>query len=128
MRKGVRAWVGALCILGIWSVAAGLEPPLAKNPMAREYEITVDATAITPSKAWSIPGVTEPLQSMHAPLTGKVKTLKTRPGRYMFMTTNFSFRFMVDLDGKLDYDKAHDECVEGRGTTKLVVKCRFLGY
>ena len=65
---------------------------------------------------------------MHAPLTGKVKTLKTRPGRYMFMTTNFSFRFMVDLDGKLDYDKAHDECVEGRGTMKLVVKCRFLGY
>jgi hypothetical protein len=128
MRR-VRAWVVAMCILGACGASAALaQSAPQKNPMAIEHDITVDATAITPSKAWSIPGVTEPLQSLHAPLTGKVKTVKIRPGRYMFMTTNFSFRFMVDLDGKLDYDKAHDECVDGRGSTNLLVKCRFIGY
>ena len=128
MRAGFGV-VTVMIALALWSPTFGFtEDAPPKNPLAQLHELTVDATAITPSKAWSIPGVTEPLQSLKAPLTGKVLTVQARPGRYMFMTTNFSFRFMIDLDGKLEYDKAHDNCVEGRGTNKLLVKCRFLGY
>ena len=72
-----------------------------------------------------IPGVTEPLQSLTALTTNQVKTLNLRPGRYMFITTSISFSFTVDLDGKLDYAKMHDECVSGRGTSHLTLICRF---
>jgi len=86
----------------------------------------INATAIVPPRAWSVPGVTEPLQSVRdRMMTDKVVTLKLRPGRYMFMTTAFSFEFIVNLDGKLDYHKNLGKCVGGRGTTSLVVKCMF---
>ena len=97
----------------------------AKHPLAQEHPITIDATAITPAKVWSVPGATEPLQSLTGSMTNEVKTLNLRPGRYMFTTTSFSFEFTVDLEGKLDYSKTHENCLQGRGTTKLIVNCRF---
>ena len=96
-----------------------------KHPLAQEHPITIDATAITPSKVWSVPGVTEPLQSLTAYMTNDVRTLQLRPGRYMFTTTSFSFEFVVNLDGKLEYPKMHDQCVTGRGTNMLIVNCRY---
>jgi len=97
-----------------------------KLPLAQEHPIVIDATAIVPPRAWSVPGVTEPLQSVRdRMMTDKVATLKLRPGRYMFMTMVYSFEFIVNLDGKLDYMKHLDKCVEGRGTATLVVKCRI---
>jgi len=117
------------------ALAAGLvsaEPPAAnpppKHPMAVEHPIVVNATAIVPPRYWSVPGVTEPLQSVRDRMTtDKVATLQLRPGRYMFTTTAFSFEFTVDLDGVLDYSKQVAQCVEGRGTTTLVVKCHRMG-
>jgi hypothetical protein len=111
--------------VGAAFAASEQSAPRPTHPLAQEHSITVDATAITPAKAWSIPGITEPLQSLTPSLTNEVKTLRLRPGRYVFMTTSFSFDFTVNLDGKLDYAKMHDQCVTGRGTDKLTVNCRF---
>jgi hypothetical protein len=103
--------------------AADQAPP--KHPLAQEHPIVVDARGIIPPIAWSVPGVTEPIQSVHDRMvTDKVTTLKLRPGKYIFMTTIFSFEFTVNLDGKLDYMKTIDGCVGGRGTSMLMVKCR----
>jgi hypothetical protein len=44
----------------------------------------------------------------------------------MFTTTIIAFSFTVDLDGKLDYSKMHDQCVSGRGTSELTVTCRYM--
>jgi hypothetical protein len=97
----------------------------SKHPLAQEHPIVVDATAIIPSKVWSIPGATEPLQSLTGSMTNEVKTVYLRPGRHTFTTTSFSFEFTVDLEGKLDYHPNHDQCLAGRGTSTLLVKCRF---
>ena len=119
--------VGVLLVEGLWG-----EPPAAAeqqrptSPLAQQYPIVIDATGIVPPRAWSVPGVTEPLQSVRdRMMTDKVATLKLKPGRYMFMTTAFSFEFMVNLGGKLDFHKSLDKCVGGRGATTLVVKCIF---
>ena len=117
---------GFLVLLGINpGVAAETDAPLAKHPLAQEHSITIDATALQPPKVWSVPGVTEPLQSLTAYKTNQVKTLELRPGRYMFTTTTISFEFTVDLEGKLDFAKMHDQCVSGRGSSHLTVSCRF---
>lgn len=130
MRTSVGAAWGAVVIsvglvLGA-PVRADQPPP--KHPMAQEHPIEFDATGIIPPMPWNIPGVTEPLQSVHGRLTtDKVTTLKLRPGRYMFMTTIFSFEFTVNLDGIVDYSKLVQQCVDGRGTAKVIVKCRRIG-
>jgi len=109
-----------------WVEPAAAEQKQPKLPLAQEHPIVIDATAIVPPRVWSVPGITEPLQSVRdRMMTNKIATLKLRPGRYMFMTTAFSFEFIVNLDGKLDYHKSLDKCVEGRGATTLVVKCSF---
>lgn len=114
-------------VLGSTAVAGQTAPQAgaSKHPLAKEHPITVDATAIIPPKVWSIPGATEPLQSLTALMTNEVKTVYLRPGRHTFTTTSFSFEFTVDLEGKLDYHPNHDQCLGGRGTATLSVKCRF---
>ena len=125
MRTVVIFWV--LFLLAMYpGLQAKAEAPVLKHPLAQTHPITIDATALKPPKAWSIPGVTEPLQSLTGPLTNQITTVNLRPGRYMFTTTSQSFEFTVDLEGKLDYAKMHDQCVSGRGTSQLNVNCRFL--
>ncbi len=124
----MRAAIGAVVIMASvwWATPAAAEQSQPKLPLAQVHPIMINATAIVPPRAWSVPGVTEPLQSVRdRMMTDKVATLKLRPGRYMFMTTAFSFEFLVNLDGKLDYMKHLDKCVEGRGAATLVVKCIF---
>jgi hypothetical protein len=125
MRGGLS--IAILLVLGMNpGLSASADPPTSKHPLAQEHSITIDATALKPAKVWSVPGVTEPLQSLTAVRTNQVKTLKLRPGRYMFTTTTISFEFTVDLEGKLDYAKMHDQCISGRGTSQLTINCRFL--
>ena len=121
------AIVAVMIAASMWWVApTAAEQKQPKLPLAQEHPIVVDATAIVPPRVWSVPGITEPLQSVRdRMMTNQVATIKLRPGRYMFMTMVFSFEFMVNLDGKLDYMKHLDKCVEGRGTATLVVKCRI---
>ena len=126
----MRQYVGAVCGAVVIAAALAFAAPAADqtpptHPLAQEHPIVFDATGITPSMPWSIPGVTEPVQSVRDRMvTDKVSTLKLRPGRYIFMTTIFSFEFTVNLDGKLDYMKSLGRCVEGRGTSTLLVTCR----
>lgn len=127
MTKTVLGAVGGAVMIAVGlafaAPAAAQAPP--KHPLAQEHPIVVDARGILPPIAWSVPGVTEPVQSVRdRMMTDKVTTLNLRPGKYIFMTTIFSFEFTVSLDGKLDYMKTIDGCVGGRGTTTLLVKCR----
>ena len=121
--------VGILGVLLLLAMSPGkpakADAPVIKHPLAQTHAITIDATSLKPAKAWSIPGVTEPLQSMTGPKTNQIMTVDLRPGRYMFTTTSLSFEFTVNLEGKLDYAKMHDQCVSGRGTSQLSVNCRF---
>ena len=121
------AIVAVMIAASMWWVApAAAEQKQPKLPLAQEHPIVIDATAIVPPRVWSVPGITEPLQSVRdRMITNKVATIKLKPGRYMFMTTAFSFEFIVNLDGKLDYHKSLDKCLEGRGATTLMVKCSF---
>jgi hypothetical protein len=115
-----------LVLLGmIPAVAADTDSTVTTHPLAQEHSITIDASALKPPRVWSVPGVTEPLQSLTAFKTNQVKILKLRPGRYMFTTTTISFEFTVDLEGKLQFAKMHDQCVSGRGTSVLTISCRF---
>ncbi len=126
MRESLAVVCGAMALsagLAFAAPAAGQAPPT--HPLKQDHPIVFDSTAINPPMPWNIPGFTEPIQSAHGRMmTDKVSTLKLRPGRYTFMTTVFSFNFTVNLDGKLDYIKTLDRCVEGRGTATLLVKCR----
>ena len=127
MTRTVFGAVGGAVMISVGLALAA--PPAAqappKHPLAQEHPIVVDAKGIHPPIAWSVPGVTEPVQSVHDRMvTDKVVTLQLKPGKYSFMTTIFSFEFTVDLDGKLDYMKTIDGCVGGRGTATLQVKCR----
>jgi hypothetical protein len=126
MRESIAVVCGAMVLLaGMAFAAPAADQAPPKHPLAQEHPIVVDARGIIPPIAWSVPGVTEPIQSVHDRMvTDKVTTLKLRPGKYIFMTTIFSFEFTVNLDGKLDYMKTIDGCVGGRGTAMLLVKCR----
>ena len=126
MRESLAVVCGALVLsAGLALAAPVVDPAPPRHPLAQEHPIVVDARGIIPPIAWSVPGVTEPVQSVHDRMvTDKVTTLKLRPGKYSFMTTIFSFEFTVNLDGKLDYMKTIDGCVGGRGTGSLLVKCR----
>ena len=126
MRQSVGVACGAVVIAaGLAFAAPATEQAPSKHPLAQEHPIVFDAMGINPPMPWSVPGVTEPVQSVRDRMvTDKVTTLKLRPGRYIFMTTIFSFEFTVNLDGKLDYMKTIDGCVGGRGTATLLVKCR----
>lgn len=126
MRESIAVVCGALVLAaGMAFAAPAVDSAPPTHPLKQEHPIVVDAREILPPIAWSVPGVTEPLQSVHdRMMTDKVTTLKLRPGKYNFMTTIFSFEFTVNLDGKLDYMKTIDGCVGGRGMATLQVKCR----
>jgi len=123
------AWGAVMIAAGLaFSAPVRADQPPPKHPMAQEHPIEFDARALVPPVYWSVPGVTEPLQSVHGrPMTDKVATLQLKPGRYMYMTTTFAFEFTVSLDGIVDYSKIVEHCLGGRGTAKVVVKCPRMG-
>jgi len=111
-------------------LAAGAAP--AAGPpstlYSKEYTITIDATALKPPTWWQVPGVTPMIMTMDPETTEAYRTTVTReltlkPGSYRFGTFTFDFPFMVTLDGNLEYAKSLDQCVTGRGTKTLTVRC-----
>jgi len=98
------------------------------NPLTREHTITIDPTALDPPTWWHVPGVT-PLIWTKDPMTyeayktTEVHKVKVKPGEYRFGTFTFDFLFRVTLDGHLEFDKSLSQCVNGRGTHKLVIIC-----
>jgi hypothetical protein len=98
------------------------------NPFTTVYTITVDATALAPPTWWQVPGVTPLVSSLDPDSTDAFRTtspqdLKLKPGSYWFGTFTFDFQFAVTPEGVLDFAPSLDQCVEGRGTRTLKVRC-----
>ncbi|MEW6543697.1 MAG: hypothetical protein AB1411_08800 [Nitrospirota bacterium] len=122
---------------GLWTLAAGssLAAALALSawaappaPYSKEYTITIDATALNPPTWWQVPGVTPMIMTLDPDSTDAFRTtaprdLRLKPGTYRFGTFTFDFPFAVTLEGTLDYAKGLDQCVSGRGTNVLTVRC-----
>ena len=115
-----------LCLLAIGVMrTAEAAPP---TPHTREHSITIDATALTPPTRWQVPGVTTMIMTLDPESTEALKTtspqeLKLKPGSYRFGTFTFDFPFVVTLDGMLDFPRSLDQCISGRGSQRLVVRC-----
>lgn len=104
-------------------LAGGLPPVHLK-----EHAITIDATRLVPPSWWQVPGVTPSIynsdpESLDAPKTSERRELALKPGKYKFISFTFDFPFVVNLEGKLEFAKSLDQCIEGRGTHTLVVRC-----
>lgn len=105
-------------------LASGLPPAHLK-----EHTITIDATKLVPPSWWQVPGVTPSIwasdpESLDAPKTSELRALALKPGTYKFISFTFDFPFAVMLDGTLDFAASLDQCIEGRGTQTLVVRCK----
>ena len=98
------------------------------NPLLREFPITVNPSALKPTTWWHVPGITpliwtkDPI-NMDAYKTTEVKQLNLKPGEYRFGTFTFDFLFKVNLSGTLEYSPTLDQCVDGRGTQVLTIRC-----
>ncbi len=98
------------------------------NPLLREFPITVNPSALNPPTWWHVPGITpliwtkDPI-NMDAYKTTEVKQLNLKPGEYRFGTFTFDFLFKVTLSGTLEYSPTLDQCVDGRGTQVLTIRC-----
>jgi hypothetical protein len=106
-------------------------PVVAGPPAAhlKEHTITIDATKLVPASWWQVPGVTPSIwnsdpDSLDAPKTSERRDLKLKPGKYKFISFTFDFPFMVNVDGTLEFSTSLDQCIEGRGTQTLVVRCK----
>jgi hypothetical protein len=126
----VRKTAGRASEVLLLLVAASVGFAEAAPPPAhtKEHVITIDATALHPPTRWQVPGVTPMIMTMdpestEAYLTTERRELKLKPGSYQFGTFTFGFPFSVRLDGKLDFAASLDQCVAGRETQTLTVKC-----
>jgi len=113
-------------LTGAWPSAGQAGPPPAH---LKEHPITIDATLLVPASWWQVPGVTPSIyhsdpDSLDAPKTSERRELQLKPGKYKFISFTFDFPFAVNLSGTLEFSKALDQCVEGRGTQTLVIKCK----
>ncbi|MDQ6734575.1 MAG: hypothetical protein M3Z35_10780 [Nitrospirota bacterium] len=94
----------------------------------KEHAITIDATTLHPPSWWYVPGVTPLIWSMdpentEAYRTSTARELRLKPGSYRFGTFTFDFPFTVNLDGVLEYPTTLDQCVSGRATQTLTIRC-----
>jgi hypothetical protein len=114
----------AIFITGPSAVVSAAAPSVH----TREYAITIDATALTPPTWWQVPGITTMIMTMDPDSTEALRTtspheLTLKPGAYRFGTFTFDFPFVVTLEGVLDFASSLDQCVSGRGTQRLVIRC-----
>jgi hypothetical protein len=118
-----------LVVMAAAAVAVPSETAEASRPLDPVYPITIDATALVSQSWWQVPGLTPSIwtsdpETSDAYRTTEARELHLKPGRYKFVSFTFDFPFTVTQDGTLDFSRSLDECVEGRGTHTLVVKCK----
>jgi hypothetical protein len=127
----MRVWVGkgviGLIVMSACAVLVSVSQA-GQPPHLKEYVIRVDASKLTPPTWWYVPGVTPIIWSMDPDNTEALRTtdphdLKLKPGTYRFGTFTFDFPFVVTLEGRLDFAASLDQCVTGRGTQTLTVRC-----
>jgi hypothetical protein len=121
------SWTLAILLLSA-TVLPASAGAATQRPHTKEYAITIDATALNPPTWWYVPGVTPIIWSMEPDNTEALRTttpheLKLKPGSYRFGTFTFDFPFTVTLEGKLDYASSLDQCVGGRGSNALTIRC-----
>ncbi len=128
IRRSLSVW-GGMMVGMVTAAATG--PLLAGPPPAQlqEHTITIDATKLVPSSWWQVPGVTPSIwasdpDSLDAPKTSERRELALKPGKYKFISFTFDFPFVVNLEGKLEFAKSLDQCITGRGTHTLVIRCK----
>ena len=128
--QNVKWRIGCCLLGGLLGSATVIQPAAAGQPAAytQEHTITIDATSIDPQTWWQVPGVTPSIygsdpESMDAYRTTESRVLKLKPGKYKFMSFTFDFPFAVNIEGKLEIAQSFDQCVEGRGTQTLIVRC-----
>ena len=95
----------------------------------QRYAITIDATAIVSQSWWHVPGVTPSIwtsdpETSDAYRTTEPRVLQLKPGRYKFISFTFDFPFDVTPAGTVAYAPALNQCVGGRGTATLIVRCK----
>jgi len=117
--------LAGLTVLHGGSGVAGSPPPAH----LKEHAITIDATHLVPTSWWQVPGITpsiwaSDLDSLDAPKTSERRELLLKPGTYKFVAFTFDFPFTVTRNGTLDFSASLDQCIEGRGTTTLTVRCK----
>ncbi len=121
--------VSGLAVAGWLLVGAAITsvagPPAA---MTKEHPIIVDATTLNPPTWWQVPGITPMIMTLDPETSDAYRTterreIKLKPGNYRFGTFTFDFPFSVTLEGKLDFAPSLDQCVAGRGTQTLTVRC-----
>jgi len=120
-----KSWMLVVCFVSS-AAAAWAGPPPAH---LKEHAITIDATKLVPASWWQVPGITPSIynsdpDSLDAPKTSERRELHLKPGKYKFISFTFDFPFIVNLDGTLDFSTSLDQCIEGRGTQTLVVRCK----
>lgn len=134
MNRGhrLRAWGWAIgCLAILYGGGAALTVGEAAPPPSytKEHAILIDPTVLDPPSWWYVPGVTPSIynsdpESLDAFKTTDKRTLALKPGKYKFISFTFDFPFSVNLDGKLDFAPSLDQCVDGRGTQTLIVRCK----
>lgn len=95
----------------------------------QKFAVTIDATAIVSQSWWHVPGVTPSIwtsdpETSDAYRTTEPRVLQLKPGRYKFISFTFDFPFDVTPAGTVAYATALDQCVGGRGTATLIVRCK----
>lgn len=128
----MQAWRCGIAVVAILAGTAGpfSEPEAAPPPSyTKEHPILIDPTVLDPPSWWYVPGVTPSIynsdpESLDAFKTTDKRTLALKPGKYKFISFTFDFPFSVNLDGKLEFAPSLDQCVEGRGTQTLIVRCK----
>jgi len=128
--QSLKWYMGCWLLGGLLGPAMVIQSATAGHPAAytQEHAITIDATIITPQSWWHVPGVTPSIyssdpESMDAYKTTESRALNLKPGKYKFGSFTFDFPFAVNLEGKLDFAQSLDQCVEGRGTQTLTIRC-----
>lgn len=124
----------ALMVIGIAGLlfAAGMGSlAMANAPRndEKEHAITIDATSIVSQSWWQVPGVTpsiwtSDIETSDAYRTSEPRVLQLKPGHYKFISFTFDFPFEVTPEGMVAYASSLNQCVEGRGTATLIVRCK----
>jgi hypothetical protein len=128
MTGGVRGTTLALGLAALAAAEAYAADAPRTGSAATAYTITIDPTPLAPPTWWQVPGVTPLVSSLDPGSSDAFRTtashdLTLKPGTYRFGTFTFDFQFVVTPDGLLDFAPSLDQCVEGRGTRTLKVRC-----
>jgi len=117
---------GCVALSALLGFGAAAQP---RGKTLPPYSIIIDATSIVSQSWWTVPGVTPSIwtsdpESSDAYRTSERRVLQLTPGQYKFISFTFDFPFDVTQEGTVEFSSTLDQCVGGRGTSTLVVRCK----